>query len=480
MLPGYLLITFTALLAIVTVAADTVLGRGWPSRLAMTGIFAVICMAGMTTIELAEIGSTRGRDLARIAALESQIASGLAVASSHVEPAMDDGDAGVAIDGPEPHDRRNEVAAVENPHLEGSVFADRVRGLDPARDAAELVTICNAVGLAGPATAGLVTARADSPPAAADAGRAERAAAEAVVPIAVAEDEATVPSPADNADAAKRLAAADAVVTSATDGCVVLGPQPAWAAADAADCDCSASADSATQGSAGDASAAVTQAVAFDDDVIGRGRRRRSDEPPEVRRISLGGRMWKLAPVAHTLLRDGSTEILSVESGTRGLVVSALLRSASGRTIARMERNEWVQNAHGSFDRNLTPDVVEVVDGTGKVVFQVVRSGGVVSVEGILPCRNGRTVQLMHGPTRGQAVFAVSPADMPAMLSIPPLCSYPSEQRLGDCPTIGGHKRLLDWYVPAAGGELREPAPRRWTGALDLCNGSGEVALSRR
>lgn len=208
--------------------------------------------------------------------------------------------------------------------------------------------------------------------------------------------------------------------------------------------------------------------------------RRRSDEPAAVRRVSFGGRVWKVPTIEHPLLTDGDSLLLQVESSPRGLLVSAMLRDAGGRVIGRLERNEWLHNAHGAFDRNFTADAVEVVDRDGTVVFQAVRSGGVVSVEGVFQCRNGTTLQLMHGATPAQAVFAVSPANLPPMLSIPPLCAYPSAQRLGDCPGIGGHKRLLDWYRPVSAAGIDEPEIRRWTGALDLCGGGPSVAMSTR
>lgn len=250
-------------------------------------------------------------------------------------------------------------------------------------------------------------------------------------------------------------------------------PDPA-ASADHAVADCASAVEAAQL------ARSLEEPPPEDDAPSGYARRRRSEEPAAIRRISFGGRIWKVPPVERSLLRDGETTLLALESGPRGLLVSAILRDAGGRVIGRLERNDWLHNAHGGFDRNFTPDVVEVVDHNERVLFQVVRSGGVVSVEGAFQCGNGSTVQLMHGPTREQAVFALSPAHLPPMLSIPPLCAYPSDLRQGDCPGVGGHKRLLDWYRPTGLPGVEDAPIHRWSGALDLCGERPEVAMGYR
>jgi hypothetical protein len=66
-----------------------------------------------------------------------------------------------------------------------------------------------------------------------------------------------------------------------------------------------------------------------------------------------------------------------------GIKVTTDVRDSLGNVIANMNRNEWTVNRNFMLDRNFDKNSLEVIDNTGKVIFQVRVKGNQVRLSGV-------------------------------------------------------------------------------------------------
>jgi len=127
-----------------------------------------------------------------------------------------------------------------------------------------------------------------------------------------------------------------------------------------------------------------------------------------------------------TILEDTS---LTVEKVADHFAVSTRLRDATGKMVAEIERNEWRVRPSLVWDRNYNQNSLEVIDGAGEVVLQVVVLTDEIRIQGIWHDKSGRVFEIVKSPDPnapgGLFVF-----DNP--IKITPIFVYPSDRHLGE------------------------------------------------
>lgn len=174
--------------------------------------------------------------------------------------------------------------------------------------------------------------------------------------------------------------------------------------------------------------------------------------------IAVGATLFKIDAPDGVFLREGNEPVLSIRIEGGKLMVSATIRDAAGNLVAELTDNEWRLNVNNFFDRNYRSDLLEVRDQSGRVVLQVVDLGQVIHFAGIIHCRSGWSYALIPAGDSG-AYMEIRPPGEPTERSIEPICRYPSQEHLGECPGLSRIKQI----VRVGGGSYRLLKP------LEIC-----------
>jgi hypothetical protein len=155
------------------------------------------------------------------------------------------------------------------------------------------------------------------------------------------------------------------------------------------------------------------------------------------------GRSLLYPLLANTPLLGSIGEQNSVSSKTVGgkLLVSARIRARDG-LVAEIVDNEWrVSPPPKTWDRNYSPNALEVKDSEGSIVFQIKLdedttgspgSGG-ASLQGIFYDSDGNGVAITAAPGGDGAFVTVMPKGSAIRVpQISPLFKYPSSLHLGE------------------------------------------------
>ena len=138
---------------------------------------------------------------------------------------------------------------------------------------------------------------------------------------------------------------------------------------------------------------------------------------------------------------NGDSLLKMTIDGKGRLLTSAKVSDLRGNLIVNITDNEWQhQSRPAIWDRNYNDHVLEVLDSHGDVALQVVDLGDAVSVKGVFACASGSIMMLNSGYTgRMEMVFnpQISPG-LDKIQKIVPVCKYPSDLHLGECPGFEG------------------------------------------
>ena len=194
----------------------------------------------------------------------------------------------------------------------------------------------------------------------------------------------------------------------------------------------------------------------------------RESSQPRFPIISCGGARFCSFDPNGTIFCDDGEPLVSVKRDSEGrILLTAKIRNENGELIAEIRENQWKLNANLLFDRNYTNFAVEVRERTGNVVLQVADLGDVIHFEGILRCRNGRTLIIARydDGTKQGAVFSFSSnTTSPNAIRIPEIFEYPSALHLGSCPGYEGLRKIEPPIEPGKpfGYVIEKP--------LEICN----------
>ena len=145
------------------------------------------------------------------------------------------------------------------------------------------------------------------------------------------------------------------------------------------------------------------------------------------------------------------------------LVVSANIRDDKGQLIAELKDNQWSHQARPAiFDRNHTDSALEIRDSKGDIALQVVDFGSDVYVSGVFHCRKGTSWTIFTYRNPSGKLFTIIVGQRPGAepWPIPPICEYPSDQKLGICPRIAS--------VPRP--DPKDTSAYEITQSMDICN----------
>jgi len=174
--------------------------------------------------------------------------------------------------------------------------------------------------------------------------------------------------------------------------------------------------------------------------------------------IAVGATLFKIDGPDGVFLREENEPVLSLRIESGRLMVSATLRDADGNLVAELVRNEWRLNENNIFDRNYSSNLLEVRDQSGRVVLQVVDLGQVIHFAGIFHCRNGWSYALLPASGSGAYMEIRPPSELVEGV-IEPICLYPSQEHLGDCPGL----ERISRFDRAISGSYRSLGP------LEIC-----------
>jgi hypothetical protein len=185
--------------------------------------------------------------------------------------------------------------------------------------------------------------------------------------------------------------------------------------------------------------------------------------------IAVGAALFTIDSPDGVFLRDDKEPVLILRLDRGRLLVSATIRDAAGSLVAELVDNEWSLNQNNFYDRNYRSDLLEVRDQTGQVVLQVVDLGQVIHFAGIFHCRSGWTFALLPADEAG-AFMEVRPPGEAVKGKIEPICRYPSQEHLGECPGLDRIRQV----VPVDGYSYR------LRGSLEICASNLIRIKSRR
>lgn len=120
--------------------------------------------------------------------------------------------------------------------------------------------------------------------------------------------------------------------------------------------------------------------------------------------------------------------------------VSTEIRDASGKMVAKIEKNEWQLKPSLLWDRNYNDTALEIEDDTGNVILQVVLLPDRVKLQGIWRSESGACTEIANIPSPddpGRAIMAIPTLDAcrlgnSALIKINPIFVYPSSRHLGE------------------------------------------------
>ncbi len=143
-----------------------------------------------------------------------------------------------------------------------------------------------------------------------------------------------------------------------------------------------------------------------------------------------GAKLVWAGPPGGALIRLSGTDLTIVREDGR-VKVSILIRDKTGAIVAELIKNEWKVNPNQTWDRNYSPDALEVIDPTGDVVLQVRALLDRVQLHAKLYEPNGRAIGIGKGP--GGGIFEVTGPQHPVLkLKIERMFVYPSDLHLGE------------------------------------------------
>jgi len=170
-------------------------------------------------------------------------------------------------------------------------------------------------------------------------------------------------------------------------------------------------------------------------------------------------------------LKDGDAELLGIRAAGDSILLSASFRDATGKLVGTILGNEWQLNPNEIFQRNYTADGLEVIDQEGKVVLQVIHAGSTVNVEGTFYCRSGRTIQMFYDQLKG-ASFTIGRRGLRPPIELTPMCRYPSQSHLGECPGFQERRDQIRRSLPEMSCPDGIEGEETWNQAADLCTRS--------
>jgi hypothetical protein len=161
----------------------------------------------------------------------------------------------------------------------------------------------------------------------------------------------------------------------------------------------------------------------------------RKDTLKEPSIILGNARVGLLGANSNLFIDSDGSPLVSLHIDNKGyLKTSVKLRNSTGALVGEIVDNEWKLKAGEIFDRNFNDQVLEVRDSTGDVALQVVDYGDAVLLQGTLYCRSGTALQFQSMPTGLGRLTIIRPNSPPPPTQIKPICDYPSETHLGECP----------------------------------------------
>ena len=136
-------------------------------------------------------------------------------------------------------------------------------------------------------------------------------------------------------------------------------------------------------------------------------------------------------PNGSPLFKFGEDSNLTVTSKDGQIMVSVAIRDKNGALIAEVIENDWKINPNNSWDRNFSPDALEVRDPSGDIVLQVRALPDRIQLQAKLYDSNGRGIALGKA-TGGGAIELTGPNHPNLELKIEPLFRYPSSTHIGE------------------------------------------------
>ncbi len=124
----------------------------------------------------------------------------------------------------------------------------------------------------------------------------------------------------------------------------------------------------------------------------------------------------------------------SIEKVNGKIMVSATVRDVNGQIVAKLSKNEWfINHPEKAMDRNYTENMLEVIDHTGSVVFQVRLFKNRMQVNGIFYASDGTGVAVFPSEDNKWAVFhLIDKNNPPNKDTVELFFKYPSHLHLGE------------------------------------------------
>jgi hypothetical protein len=150
--------------------------------------------------------------------------------------------------------------------------------------------------------------------------------------------------------------------------------------------------------------------------------------------ISIGPARFTLKPPNKVLYQDRGKPLIGIKIQDNKLLLSAVVRDSQGDIISEIIDNEWSLNKDNHFDRNYSDSAIEIRDRAGRVVLQAVHLGDIINLTGILRCSDG-SGWVLKSSDKQSSMSHFSAGENPRE-EIIPICNYPSDRHLGECPGI--------------------------------------------
>ena len=186
-----------------------------------------------------------------------------------------------------------------------------------------------------------------------------------------------------------------------------------------------------------------------------------SPKPAEKRILAIGSARLIVDSPDGVLLKEDDDPLITIHKFNDKLFVSAVIRNAEGKIVARLDDNEWQLNQDNYYDRNFTHKAIEVINHSGDVVLQVVDFGDIIHFAGVFHRKDGSPFALIPAGDFGalmvigrekpyvflSSAYTYRNPDIPHPRyndpKIPPIFEYPSDKHLGSCPNIDALTKLV-------------------------------------
>ncbi|MCC6502823.1 MAG: hypothetical protein IT362_06790 [Deltaproteobacteria bacterium] len=126
---------------------------------------------------------------------------------------------------------------------------------------------------------------------------------------------------------------------------------------------------------------------------------------------------------------------LTVVTEDGHIKISIVIRDKTGKVIAEIVKNEWKVNPSGSWDRNYSPNALEVKDSQGDIVLQVKLVEDRIQFQAKLYDSEGQGVGFSKIRTPegwGGMLTRTDDKNDDLPFKIEPIFKYPSELHLGE------------------------------------------------